>query len=344
MKKRIYYGFALILLALASWLMVGFYWGSPTSGLTIIRTIALWLFASVLAFAFWRLKFGLRINIGLLIMAGLFLPNSSLVAHPSLNHPGPFQNLLETTLFFLPSLALVSAALLLHAGINRYQSWKAAGRVDGGGSSTQRKQDGRAAMILIGLSGLLLAKTLHSLYWLTIWDNANDPLGYLLIFAPVLVALFSGGILSIMLPGRAKWTGPLFALFIPALMIVVSASAQGVDFRQLTEARAGQVSRAIETYFAREGRYPQDLRQLTPWYFLSIPRPVIIYGQGWCYQTDADYYRRGFIYRDHWSSPILTGRIYGSKGQAPDLSHLCDTEMTALRGSYPDFPWEYSMK
>jgi hypothetical protein len=34
------------------------------------------------------------------------------------------------------------------------------------------------------------------------------------------------------------------------------------ELRQLTEARAEWTSQAIERYYARESRYPQDLRQL----------------------------------------------------------------------------------
>ena len=82
-------------------------------------------------------------------------------------------------------------------------------------------------------------------------------------------------------------------------MIAVSARAQSVDFRQLTEERAERASQAIETYCAREGRYPQDLRQLTPGYVLSLPGPVTIYGQDWCFDGGDDYYRLGYVYREH---------------------------------------------
>ena len=76
-------------------------------------------------------------------------------------------------------------------------------------------------------------------------------------------------------------------------MFAVSARAQRVDFRQLKGERTGWTSQAIETYYARKGSYPQDLRQLTPWYVLSLPGPVIIYGQDWCYDGGDDYYRLG---------------------------------------------------
>jgi hypothetical protein len=164
-----------------------------------------------------------------------------------------------------------------------------------------------------------------------------------LLLVPVPAALLSGVTLSITLSGRMKWTGFLYSLLILGLMIAVSAGAQRVDFRQLTEERAERVTQAIETYYAREGRYPQDLRQLTPWYILSLPGPVIIYGQDWCYDGGDDYYRLGYVYREHWSDPRLTGRIYKTKGEAPDLHGMCEEEVVALQKRYPDYPYEYWM-
>ena len=285
MTQKLVYGFALIMLALASWLVVGFLWGFFGSGWQIVRLIGFFLFALALALAFKRMSDRLRIYIGLIFLAGLLLPNSSVVAHPSLNLPEALLTLLATTLFCLPALALVSAAWLLHSGLNRYQEWRAAGKVEEAGSAAPPKLAGRAAAVLLGLSVLLLGMILYTLYWLTIWDNANDSIGYILIILPVLAALFSGVMLSITLPGRAKLAGPMVALLIPALLIAVSARSQRVDFRQLTEERAGQINRAIETFYAREGHNPQDFRQLTPGILLSIPDPVIIVGAGWCYDS-----------------------------------------------------------
>jgi hypothetical protein len=147
---------------------------------------------------------------------------------------------------------------------------------------------------------------------------------------PILAALFCGGLLAFTLPGRTKWAG-LYALLIPALMIAVSARAQAVDYRRLTEERAAQVSHAVEAYYAREGRYPQNLRQLTPRYLLSLPGPIIMNGQGWCYDGGDGYYRLGYLDREHWSSPILIPRAYRTGGQVPDLPGICDEQITALQ-------------
>ena len=289
------------------------------------------------------MKSGVGFFIGLLILAGLFLPNSSLVAHPTFYRPQLFRNLLDTMLFFMPALGLVTAALLLRSGLNRLTERQAAGPVDAATAQAQPRPAGWAVVVPLVLSLLLLAATLANLYWLTVWDSANDSFSYFLLVVPVLVVFFCGIMLSITLKDRVKSAGFFFVLVLLGLMFAVSALGQRVDFRQLTEARAGKISQAIETYYARAGRYPQDLRQLTPWTMLSIPGPVIINGQVWCYQTGIDNYALGYITRDFWSSPILTGRVYQTQGPVADLAHLCDDEMAALRISYPNYPWNYAM-
>jgi hypothetical protein len=160
MMMKVFYGFTLILLALTSWLVVGFFWGFPGSGWQIAWLMAFLLVALSLGLAFKRMRARVRILTGLLILAGLFLPTSSIVAHPSLNLAGSFHSLLATTLFFLPSLGLVMVALLLHSGINHFKDWWGTSAEEGVGSRATRKQAGRTAAVLLVLSVLLLAKML----------------------------------------------------------------------------------------------------------------------------------------------------------------------------------------
>jgi hypothetical protein len=302
----------------------------PLNLLSWLITLAIvLLFVSALALAARRVSHRVWILAALLLLPGLSLPASVVNNIFTASPEPPFE------LSLMPSTALLIAALLLYSGLNSYKEWQHASAVEGGDSQAQRQQAGRAAAVVLVLGALLLAKTLHSLYWFTIWDNAYDSLGYLLLLVPALAALFSGVTLSITLSGRTKLAGFLYSLLILALMIAVSARAQRVDFRQLTEERAERVTQAIETYRAREGHYPQDLRQLTPWYILSLPGPVIIYGQDWCYDGGDDYYRLGYVYREHWSDPRLTGRIYKTIGEAPDLDRICEEEIAALRKRYP---------
>jgi hypothetical protein len=344
MKMKVFYLFALIVLTLGCWLSANFLWGSLGPGWLIVLGIACWLFVSALAWAARKMSAKVWIYAGLLILAGLFLPASMLVKIFPARLSQPFEALMAITPLLILSIALVIAALLLYSGLNLYEEWQNAGAVDDGSLQAQRKHAGRAAAVVLVLSALLLVKALHNLCWFMVWDTTYDPLGYFWLVFPVLAALFSGVMLSIALPGRTKLAGFLYSLLISALMIAVSARAQRVDFRRLTEERAGRTSQAIETYYAREGRYPQDLRQLTPWYVLSLPGPVIIYGQDWCYDGGEDYYRLGYVYREHWSDPRLTGRIYRTKGEVPDLPRMCEEEVVALQKRYQDYPYEYWME
>ncbi len=124
-------------------------------------------------------------------------------------------------------------------------------------------------------------------------------------------------------------------------MISVSSLAQRVDFREVTDRRAERTVRAIERFYAREGRYPTALSELAPSYLLSIPEPMIIYGQDWCYDSGQAYYRLGYIDRAHWSDPRLIGRVYKSAGETPGSGQMCMEEFNTIQSRDPDFPYTY---
>ena len=86
---------------------------------------------------------------------------------------------------------------------------------------------------------------------------------------------------------------------------------------------------AIEAYQERTGVYPSTLKQLTPRQMLSVPVPVIIPGQDWCYESTAEYYRLGYITRQHWSDPNLYARLYASSAGAPK-NRGCATGSSAI--------------
>ena len=129
-------------------------------------------------------------------------------------------------------------------------------------------------------------------------------------------------------------------MMIPA-MIGVFNLAEQIDFRQLTNQRAEHVSRLIENYQTKVGYYPENLQELTPWYLFSLKGPVIIYGENWCYDSGEDYYRLGYINREHWSSPNLIGQIHKSKGQITSLNRMCEKEANALMAQDPHGYWTF---
>ena len=291
--------------------------------LIAVLVLLVGLFAWIIPAILKRVSPNVWIITGLFILIGLIFPTSSLMSRDY--EMGPFSTMTSTIIFLLPILALVNASFLLYSGLTD-------------------ETNNRPKSVSLGLCVLLIVKTLYNLYMLTLWDNTYDPLGYLWLILPVFAVLLSGLMLSMDLSGGKKLAGPLYTILVTALLISISALAQSVDFHQETEKRAERTVHAIEAYYAREGSYPDGLSQLSPWYAVSIPKPMIIYGQEWCYQGGTDYYRIGYIDREHWSNPNLIGRVYKSVGDASDLPSICLREFTAIKNSHPDYPYAYVME
>jgi hypothetical protein len=340
MKMKAFNVFTLVILTIAWWLVASRMWGASLDGL-IVLTIIGWLAASVVVLAAKRVSHTVWIYAGLIILAALVLPDTMIVAIAA-RLPQPLQDPMAFTYLLILPVALVVAALLLCSGLNLHKKWRNVGPAEDAGSQAQRKHTGRASMVVFALSGLVLAKTLQNFYWFMVWDTTGDSVGNLWLLAlPIPAVLFSSFVLFIALPGRIRFAGLSYLLLIP-ILIAVSARAQRVDFRALTEERAEQVSQAIEAYYIREGSYPQDLQQLTSLYLLALPDPMIMYGKGWCYQGGKDYYRFGYLDRDHWSSPILFGRVYSAKGHSPLKADVCQSVIDAYRMQHPD--WDQALR
>jgi hypothetical protein len=292
-----------------------------SNALFLIAILALFigLFAWAMPLILKRVNTKVWSITGFIILFGLLFPTSSLMSG---NDAGTLSTLAGTTIFFLPSLALVDAAFLLYSGLTDTVS-------------------GRLKNVSLGLCFLLIIRTLYNLYVLTLWDNTYDPLGYLWLIVPIYAALLSGLTLSIALSDGKKLAGPLYTILATVLLISVSALAQHIDFRQETTRRAERTVQAIESYHERNGNYPETLSQLTPRYILSLPKPMIIYGQDWCYQSGSDYYRLGYIDRGHWSNPNLIGRVYKSVGEESYTQSICMDAFKSIQNSHPDYPYAY---
>jgi hypothetical protein len=336
MMMRVFNVFAVVILTIAWWLVAGFLFGAASLDRLIVLTIIGWLFASIVVFVAKKVSHtAWIIYAGLIVLVALFLPDAMII-EISAHLPQPFEDPMTFTILLTLPVALVVAALLLYSGLNLHKKWRNAGLEEDRVSQARRKHTGRASVVALVLSALVLAKVLHNFYWFMVWDTTGDSLGNGWLAFPILVVLFSSALLFSLLPDKAKLAGFSYLLLIPAL-IAVSTRAQSVDFRQLTEARAERARQAVEAYYAREGRYPQNLQQLTPWYAISLPGPVIIYGQGWCYQGGQDYYRLGYLDREHWSSPILFGRVYSAKGHSPLKVDICQPAIDTYRAQHPDW-------
>lgn len=280
---------------------------SGIMGAAAVASLFCGLFALVLPKVIERVNPKVWIFTGLVLLALLLIPTSLLFSD------------LATAAFFLIPLALVNAAFLLYSGLSLRSSEPQAGIV--------------IPVFFVGI--LLIIGTLFKIYDLTVWDNTYDSLKYILLFAPMLAVLLSGLTLLIALPSKTKLAGIAYLLLVPVLMIWVSTLAQRVDFRALTSQRAERVVQAIEAFYAREGRYPASLSELTPRYILALPEPVIIYGQTWCYESGDGYYRLGYVDREHWSDPRMIGRIFKAEGQPAQQSLMCEAEIATLQQADP---------
>jgi hypothetical protein len=271
---------------------------------------------------------------GLLVLAALFLPASALMRIIPNDMSDPFGSNLLLILFVVLSSALILAALLFAIGLKLLELEQKANVGAQPSSSASRIPP---AFFLV-FSALLLAKAMHSLYQYTLWDNTYDSLGYICLAGPILAVFLAGFLLIVLLPGRTKLVGYLLLLMMPALLIAISTLGQRVNFRQLTEERASQVSRAIEAYYEDDGRYPQELHQLTPRYILSVPEPAVIFGQDWCYDSREDAFTLGYVTRDHWSDPRLYGRVTRFTGTEPvEPNTVCEEEIAALKARAPQY-------
>ena len=286
--------------------MLSFMLGSGIMGAAAVASLFCGLFALVLPKIIERVNSKVWIVTGMILLAILLIPTSLI-----------FSNLM-TTMWVLIPLALINAGFLFYSGLSLSSSGPQA----------------RIAIPFLLVGALLIIKALFTLYDLTVWDNTYDSLGYIWLFFPILATLLAG-LTLLALPSRTKMMSILYLLALPAVMISVSTLAQRVDFRVLTSQNAERVVQAIESFYAREGRYPESLSELTPRSILSLPEPLIIYGQAWCYESGDGYYRLGYVDREHWSDPRMIGRIYKAEGQPAQQSLMCEAEIAALQQADP---------
>ena len=322
MRKRIKYFFGLVILVLGVWMSVSMYMGLLNPGTFFAVTIVVVLIAIPVSPVIRRASYKIWVSIGLITLVVLFIPTFD------------FMKIL------IISFSLIITALLINS--NLQVSKKRRGSIVGKSDGLQEQPKNPAIMSIIipALSMLLPAKAFHSFYWFMVWDSTTDSLDWLWLPIPVLALIFSSLLLYFLLPGRTKPAGFLYLMMIPA-MIGVFNLAEQIDFRQLTNQRAEHVSRLIENYQTKVGYYPENLQELTPWYLFSLKGPVIIYGENWCYDSGEDYYRLGYINREHWSSPNLIGQIHKSKGQFTSLNRMCEKEANALMAQDPHGYWTF---
>jgi hypothetical protein len=189
------------------------------------------------------------------------------------------------------------------------------------------RKSGRLILII-----LIIGSFLYTVVWLCIWDRTDDGIrGILMIFVTVMASLAAGLVVAVNTLGWRRWAG-----FVVAVLVILGVGwavvGPGNRFppEEITQARAASLQKAIEEFKNTGRSYPGSLGELVPGKLLRIPRPMIVRGEEWCYQGDRDYYRLGAIYREHWSSPHLSVRVYASGGNVPDQPWSCDERLAEL--------------
>ncbi len=310
-----------------AWVVLGRgLWGAFGLGRLISWTIIGWAIAWIVFFAARRLSPTLLIGVGATSFVALMLPDA-LTSEIAPYLPQPLKDPITLAFLFTIPSSFVISALLTHSGLTLYAKSRTAGEV----RIASQARGGSTA--IVGLSAVILAIALRDLYRFMVWDTTADSLGMLWLALPILSLLFSCALLMGMLPGRARLAGLSYLLLIP-LLIPLAACAQTVDFRQLTLAHAEQVRQEVEAFELREGRYPQSLSDLPPWQALTLPAPMILYGQRWCYQGGDAFYRLGYLDRDHWSSPIQYGRVFSARGHSPLRVDVCQEAIAKFRAGH----------
>ena len=183
---------------------------------------------------------------------------------------------------------------------------------------------------------ILLGGILYTHIWLWIWDGMDDGVRFIFLWmATTLTVVSIELMIGLTSSGWRRWVGFPFAGIILA---VIYGSVLGMGNRYsnyaMTENRARHIQEAIESFRVKTSWYPLDLNELTPREMLRIPRPMIVPGQKWCYQGGSNYYRLGLVYREHWSSPYFSVRVYASAGEIPDGSWECDEMLVAAKAKY----------
>jgi len=185
----------------------------------------------------------------------------------------------------------------------------------------------------------------YQIYFASVWDVVTDGLGGIFLWMIVSVAAIAFAIvMAWFLPAKHRLIMLIFAILVPLSM--QSALWIGSHYpdgqwgespSHITGRRAERIAHAIQGYYDDHGSYPQSLNDLFPWNLVYIPRPIMIPGLTWCYESGQDYYRFGYVYRQYFSTPG-TVKIHAASGEPPDPYWSCDDDAA----KYPPPPGYYN--
>jgi hypothetical protein len=264
----------------------------------------------------WTLGKRYPVLLGLLALVCLALFNGAAIDTLSLpaDPPPAWLPALSVVVFLaLPGLVVANVAALASTGRGCFPF------------GADARVSWKPVMGRLALAVLLVVYFAYTLVWVGIWDGTDDGVGALiLMMVSFLAAIAAGMVIGMTSTGWRRWLGLVSPVLIVAGVSWASFSlGNNFSIQAVTETRAARIQAAVERFRAETGRYPVELGELIPRELWWIPKPMIFRGEEWCYQGGSDYYRLGAVYREHWSSPLLSVRVYAAAGNPPG-SWTCD--------------------
>jgi hypothetical protein len=322
-----------VIVLLMVWAVVQFWRASLNGeGRALEPTFLGMLLLSVSAFLFIAWKWGSRHPFLPGVIAILYLTIFNILEIGSLSLPsdsltGVLNALGALAYLAVPGLVIAAMAILTSNVLDMTS------RSGGVGQVPWRPVVGRLALILI-----LLGYLLYTFKWLWIWDGTDDGIRWLIMLMASSIAALSAGLVIALTDSGWRWAGIVFAVSVIGSLYLAGMTSFGtgdeVTNYTVTGQRAVRIQQAIEEHRVTTGKYPAELRELVPGELWRIPLPMIIPDQDWCYESGPDHYRLGLVYRDHWSSPYLSLRVYASAGNVPETTWICDEKLADLQVQY----------
>jgi hypothetical protein len=314
------FGLALVVLLVLALSSGGGYVSGP-----LIAASALVL---ALTWALMRSSWALVAVVIALILGGLALLNQDALLNTWVLWPDWLRMPLQILMFVSPAATVPLAAVLIVTGLRSIPQSRMAA------AGMRALRPWLPVILRLGLVLLLLGYYAYTIVWLSIWDHTSDGIGGVwLSMQAQLIAIGAGMLMALSTAGKRRVAGLLFAVLVPLLMAQANQWGWDVSYHVLTEGRAARIRSAVESFQAREGRYPQALGELMPRDLWLIERPVILRGEDWCYEGGRDFYQLAAIYREFFSSP-LSIHVYASAGQSPAVGWECDARLSALQARY----------
>ncbi len=271
---------------------------------------------------------GLLLIASLMALGILWVWDASLALNRPFQLPTDLSVLLSLMLLLMPCLSIALAAMLIASALPgdlveaQYES------------HLPRRAFWLAALFRWGLALLLILSLAYTIYWLSIWDASSDGVSGLTIsLYSCLAGIFTGVILSFVSSGARRTGWLVFSGLVILAVLAAFRLGWGTSYVNLTSSRAGLIQGALESYHARTGRFPDRLDQLVPQDLLALPGPVILYGQGWCYQGGADYFRLGTYFHRYFYTGLKI-RIYAATGTPPKADWECQENLSAVEAKY----------